>query len=448
MFDLFASSIGSPDSRYQEGHLTKTGVREMYTRLLTRALFAALACAAAMPGMASAAMVMRGQKLQPFTLHSTDIGAASVAVSGDWIAAFVRATPTSGSGGISLFHRDAGGWAFAQSIVPPDDEMCIDSLAMTDNLLVVACPTAYDAEHASNMGVVTVYTLFEGEWQLSQTITSSTGFYGNPGFGSSLAIADNKLFISYTGFSFLPDSPILGDVEIYDLSALPATYEMQVLPDDTAANSNFGSSLAIKGNMLAVGANNQAIDGVGQSVGAVYTFTQGEGEWVQGSRLTSAQPQAYDAFPSALAFAQYHLIAGSATNDAQNTDGSLGAAFTYGTTQGQMQMTGVLTPNEAQTDTLFGQSLATMGGVVFVGEPSGGPGGHVHVYNSTALGWTHSSTLTLADPQGGDQFGYALASDGKTLVVTAPEMPPLNSPFVMVYDAPPADQIFGDGVEP
>jgi hypothetical protein len=420
----------------------------MYTRILLRTACAGLIAACILPGAASASLALQGQRLAPSNLSSPDVGAASAVVSGDWIAVFGRTTTDEGGGLIMLYHRDqSGAWTYTQSLSPPDDASCMDAMAMRGDMLFVACPSALDTDRAAKMGVVTVYTMSLGSWQFAQTITSATGFYGNPGFGTSLAVSGNRLFVGYPGFAPMANSLVFGDVEVFDIGTMPVSYQMQVLPDAWIAYSNFGSSVAASNGLLAVGANSQDLGGVGHSAGVVYTFEAADGDWFQRSVLTSAQPQPYDNFPSALAFQQSHLLAGSATNGAINEDGSLGAAFAYGGRDGSMALDDVLMPNETQTDTLFGQSLAPIGNTLFVGEPNGGVGGHVHVYNNTATGWAHASTFAPADVKLGDSFGFALATDGTTLVITAPDSPATGMGAVYVIDAPPTDQVFGDGAE-
>lgn len=422
----------------------------MYIRILKRVAYAACALASILPGAASASLAMQAQRLRPPpTFSSPKVAISGAVVSGDWIAVFDRSTGFEGGGQVMLYHHVGKQWDFAQTLSPPDAESCSDSMAMSGDLLFVSCPRAFDEERGVYMGVVVVYAQSGGQWQLAQTISSATGFYGNPGFGASLSVSGNRLFIGYTGYAPMSDSLVYGDVEVFDLSGgLPATYVMQILPDTSVAYSNFGSSLASTDGMLAVGANDADLDGIGDGAGVVYTFEMSDGSWVERSMLTSAHPQAYDSFPSALAFQQVHLVAGSATNGATDVDGSLGAAFTYDGSGGALSLDDVLMPATTETDTFFGQSLASIGDTVFVGEPNGGAGGHVHVYNNAASGWAHASSFIVPTLADGDQFGFDLSSDGKTLVVTALERPESGPGSVYVYDAPPTDQIFGDGTEP
>jgi hypothetical protein len=414
--------------------------------MFVRAAWAALAIAIILPGIASASMAVQGQRL---SAPDSGIGAASAVVNGDWIAVFGRSMPAEGGGEVMLYRRENGGaWTYAQTLLPPDADSCMDSMAMKEGLLFVACSRALDSDRAAHMGVVAVFALSNGHWDWTQTITSATGFFGNPGFGAALAVSGNQLFVGYPGFAPLPDSLVFGDVEVFDIGSLPVSYQMQVLPDAWIAYSNFGSNVAAANGLLAVGADSQDIGGLLKSAGVVYTFEQSDSGWFQRSVLTSIHPQPFDNFPSALIFQQSSLIAGSATNGAMNEDGSLGAAFTYGGRDGSMSLNDVLMPSETVTDTLFGQSLATIGGTVFVGEPSGGVGGHVHVYNSTSAGWTHASTMSAPTADVGDAFGYALASDGQTLVITVLQSPATGMGSVYVVGAAPTDELFGDGVEP
>ena len=420
----------------------------MYTRILARAACAAMAIGSMLPGAASASMALPGKVLHTPDFQSPGVNVASAVVGGDWIAVFGRSTSAEGGGQVMLYQRDKFGvWAYVQTLSPPDADSCTDSMVMSGDLLFVACPQALDSDRSAYMGVVAVYTLSTDHWDLTQPITSATGFFGNPGFGTSLAVAGDRLFVGYPGYAPMADSSVYGDVEVFDISASPVSYQMQILPDASVAYSNFGSNVAAVDGLLAVGANSQDIGSV-KAAGVVYTFQFGDGDWFQRSVLTSVNPQAFDYFPSALTFQQANLVAGSATNGATNTDGSLGAAFTYGGSDGSMALNDVLMPSQTQTNTLFGQSLAAVGNTVFVGEPSGGVGGHVHVYNRTDSGWAHSSALAPAAVDGDDAFGFSLASDGQTLVITAPEPPKTGLGAVYVVEAPPTDQLFGDGVEP
>ncbi len=420
----------------------------MYIRLMMRAAVAALALASVLPGAASASMALQGQALRGPD-PSQDVGAASAVVDGDWVAVFGRSMVSVGGGQVSLYHRGTNGaWTYAQTLLPPDDDACTDTMVMHGGMLFVSCPRALDLDRGLKVGVVAVYTLSGGVWQWSQTITSATGFFGNPGFGASLAVSDNRLFVGYPGFAPVLGVIAYGDVEVFDISSLPASYEMQITPDVPVAYSSFGSTIAATHGMLAVGANNQDVSVLDVSAGVVYTFEQSGSDWLQRSVLTASHPQPFDFFPSALTFQQSSLVAGSANNGSTNQDGSLGAAFTYGGINGSLALDDVLMPSESLTDTLFGQSLASIGGTVFVGEPGGGVGGRVHVYNSTPSGWAHSSAFAMATTSLGDDFGFALATDGQTLVVTAQRFPETGSGDVYVINAPPTDQIFGDGAEP
>jgi choice-of-anchor B domain-containing protein len=66
----------------------------------------------------------------------------------------------------------------------------------------------------------------------------------------------------------------------------------------------------------------------------------------------------------------------------------------------------------------FGTSVALSGDWAFVGEPRGASGGLVHVYQRGTAGWRAVTTLRAPDAAANDGYGAAVATDGRTLLVT------------------------------
>ncbi len=83
----------------------------------------------------------------------------------------------------------------------------------------------------------------------------------------------------------------------------------------------------------------------------------------------------------------------------------------------------IVSPDRANND-YFGQAVAIHGDWLAVGEPFddlAGPinAGAVHVYRRNAGAWTHAARLIAPAPAAGDSFGYTLATDGATLVISS-----------------------------
>jgi hypothetical protein len=138
------------------------------------------------------------------------------------------------------------------------------------------------------------------------------------------------------------------------------------LPDPTAGGSFYGDSVAMSGNLAAVG--NSGVN-VNQN-GAVYLYQRTASGWPASPTATLDDPQglAYDG---------------------------------------------------------FGGGLAAFGGTTLVvGAPHGGTNdqGAVYIYTKTPTGWPTSPTVTLQDPNNslGDLFGWSVAVSKTAIVVGSP----------------------------
>ena len=142
-----------------------------------------------------------------------------------------------------------------------------------------------------------------------------------------------------------------------------------VKASNTAANDEFGTSVALSGdgNTLAVGAPGE--DGSASNSGGVYVFTRSGGSWSQpGSPIKATDAALGDRFGSAVAL----------SND--------------------------------------GNTLA-------VGAPGRNvDAGSAYVFVRSGISWTEEDNLTASNAEAGDGFGasVALSNDGNTLAVGAP----------------------------
>ncbi len=420
--------------------------------------------AVAAPQFAAASMVTHAQRLVPPDGVPNGSVYLSLAVSGDWIAAFGRLSPMSGDGRVFVFHRSAGTWEFFQTLTPADSADCVDALAFNNEAvfsatnrpgslaapaLFVGCGTAYDSVQGANVGLVSGYSFDGMQWNLAQTLRTATGYVGASGFGTSLAVADNQLFVGFTGNT--PQAQVVqtGTVEVYDASAFPVNLVSQLYPSYPAPGASFGSSLAAVSGHVAVGANTQSVASIGENVGAVYTFTSASGQWQDESYLIEAHPYAEDFFPTALTYQGNELIAGSAYNNSFSKGGPLGVALAYTSVIGGLSLCDAWYPQDSVGNSMFGQALAAIDKAVFVGEPFGGDRGLIHMYTSYYGNWLQTSSFTTDLALEFDSLGVSMATDGLTLVFGSAESSraPSSMGSIYVVDAPPTDQVFGEGFE-
>lgn len=403
------------------------------------------------PASAFATQNLYGQRLTSPDASVVGFGSQSPAVSGDWVAVFGRLSDAAGDGRVYLFHRQSGVWSFAQEIAPADGIGSQDSLAMANGLLVVGSPNAYNSALQADAGVVSVYALQNG-WVLQQTLNGNTAFQsGETGFGSSLAIDGRTLYVGFPGYMTATGDPI-GDVEAYDISSSMASYIGQVLPAESQPDMQFGATLAAADGVLAVGANNMGLPGVGVSAGALHTFARSGNAWIEQNVLSAAYPFSGDRFPNAIVIDNAHVIAADVNCNNQGKQGPWGQVFSYAdATSGFSAQTGVISPDPSSSYgfNLFGKGVTSVSGMLLVAAPNTGNAGQVFAYRSdTGAAWSPVSIFVAKQLQAADAFGVSMATDGKTLVVGAGEYgrSPPSGGAIYAFAYPPTDRLFADGL--
>jgi hypothetical protein len=97
------------------------------------------------------------------------------------------------------------------------------------------------------------------------------------------------------------------------LAPARAAEVQKLTPSDSQAQDAFGGSVAIQGDLLAVGA--QFDDDLGTNSGSVYVFTRSAGVWTQAAKITAPDGQAHDEFGVSIALDGGRLIVGSFRSD-------------------------------------------------------------------------------------------------------------------------------------
>lgn len=418
-------------------------------RFHARSFASVLTLAAFVAADAQAASQMRSQRLTPPETYATGFAQTTPAVCGDWMAAFGRLSDAAGDGRVYVFHRQAGDWSLYQELAPPDGTASQDALACAGETLIVGSPTAWDPQVGANSGAVSLYTLQGGQWMLDQIIYTCTGFQiAGTGFGSALAVDGTTLFVGFPGYVNKSNLQV-GDVEAYSLSALPAAYVGQIVANNPMDFSNFGSSVAAANGMLAVGANNLGLAGVGSGAGAIYAFKKGIFGWTQIDLLTAPAAKAFDYFPGTIVLDGDRIVAGNANAKIVSKGSPEGLAVSYAYAGGATFTTNELPRDNVVYSPMFGASVTSINNFALVGAMFAGTAGQLQAYRYTNGDWLPAGMLSANGLQDGDQFGISMATDGSTLVVGASEAArsPASAGALYVFAYPPSDRLFGDGYD-
>ena len=249
------------------------------------------------------------------------------------------------------------------------------------------------------------YTFNATTGALIKTLTSpSPQDYGN--FGDSVAINGNTVLVGAPGENA---SGYVGSGNVYIFNAMTGALIDKLTSPNAQTRGQFGSSVSISGDTIAVGAQWENVSGF-QQAGRAYTFNASTGALI--NTLANPSPQRFGFFGYSVAASANIVVVGAWGELVSH-------AYTFNATTGALIST--LSPN-AQGPGNFGYSVAASGSTVLVGAPIENVSGYGVVgnaYTFNAATGALISTLTSPNPQQQGSFGYSVAISGGTIVVGA-----------------------------
>ena len=293
-------------------------------------------------------------------------------------------------------------------------------------------------------------------------------------FGDAVAVSGDTAVVgawyedsSSTGVNSTPNegAPDAGAAYVYVRSGGVWTQQAYLKPAAVGATQegdNFGFSVAISGDTIAIGAwhedgsatgvNGAPDEGAGNS-GAVYVFTRSAGVWTQQAYLKPAAvgtTQINDQFGFSVAISGDTLVVGANSEDGDATgvngtpndnSSSCGAAYVFTRSAGVWTQQAYLKPAAVGTTQFgdnFGSAVSVDGDTVAVGaffEDGSGTGansaanesatdaGAVYIFTRAAGIWSQQAYLkpaSMGTTQAGDRFGASVSVSGDTVIVGAP----------------------------
>ncbi|MEQ1933603.1 MAG: hypothetical protein ABL962_06960 [Fimbriimonadaceae bacterium] len=285
-----------------------------------------------------------------------------------------------------------------------------------------------DDAGASNAGSAYVYDLGGGTPTLPVHTLNNPGPLADDQFSFSVAISGTRVVVGAsldnTGAT---DS---GSAYLYDLSSGTPTAPMVTLNNPgTAANDNFGWSVAVSGTRMVVGSRSDDTGATNSGSAHVYDFASGTPS-VPVATLNNPSPDEFDEFGFSVAMSGTRVVVGS-RNDSTGAY-QAGRAYVYDLASATPTVPVVTLNNPAPSvDDRFGSAVAISGTRVVVGAYGNNLGvsfaGSAYVYDlSSGTPTVPLATLDNPSPASGDFFGYSVAISGTWVVVGAYEDDPIG----------------------
>jgi hypothetical protein len=259
---------------------------------------------------------------------------------------------------------------------------------------------------SADSGAVYVYKRTGANWIQEAYIKSLNSDFDDR-FGASVSISGDTLAVgavhessnlltitnSNTFFSSNNDRNASGAVYIYKRSGTTWVQEAYLKADNARTFDNFGRSLSLSGDTLAVFSFDDSAQTTittsgnagttSNESGAVYIFKRTGSNWVQEAFIKASNNGADDIFGLMLSVNDDTLVVSAINEDNSRTD-------------------------------------ITNGNIAILDNNSASNSGAVYVYKRSGGVWTRDAYIKSANNRAGNLFGYSVNVSGNTLVVGAP----------------------------
>jgi hypothetical protein len=355
------------------------------------------------------------------------------------------------SGGLSrryelIFRRGPGGVrqsTFGKSSTTMSGAQFGQAVAIDRDTLVIGAPN-------EGLGAIHVFGRTGDGWIEQARVASQSSRQ----FGQSVAVSGDTLVVGApgddsgaTGIDGDPTGGFAiysGAVYVFVRSGTSWIKQAYIKASNAGERDTFGTSVALSGDTLVVGAPGEAsswmgidgdqMDNSAEDAGAAYVFVRAGATWTQQAYIKATNTDAHDRFGSSVAVSGDTAVVGSPSeassavgiNGDQNDDRAVSAGAVYvfvraGATWAQQAY---VKASNTRTGGFFGGSLAVSGDTLAVGaltetgistgvngdqRGSGVPSGAVYVFARASGQWTQQAYIKASNAGGGDAFGASVA---------------------------------------
>ncbi len=368
----------------------------------------------------------------------------------------------SNAGSAYFFHIDEGGvnnWGQKQKVVMEDagaDQNYGYSVAVDGNYAVVAAYRDFSDETGNNhlfeAGSAYILKNLNGVWTEIKKIVASDRAASDR-FGVSVSISGDIVVVGAAS----EDEDALGANTLFGAGAAYIFYKDQggvdnwgqvkkIVASDRDVGDNFGVSVSISGDIVAVGANWENEDAGGTNTfndaGSAYIFYKDQGgsnNWGQVKKIVAADRAINDNFGFAVSINANTLLVGAQSEDEDaggiNTVFNAGSAYIFYKDQGGAGNWGQvkkIVASDRDVGDFFGSSVSLDADIALVGAFSEDEdelgantlsnAGSAYIFYKDQGGvdnWGQIKKIVASDRASLDNFSESLSISGNTIVIGA-----------------------------
>lgn len=376
------------------------------------------------------------------------------------------------AGAVYVFVRSNGVWtqqAYLKAPVTTSLDLFGSAVAIAGDTLIVGAPredgsgtgvNPPDDDDLGNSGAAYVFVRSNGVWTQQAYLKAS-----NPGandfFGDSVAISGNTVVVGATsedgngtGVDPADNNSASNSGAAYVFARSGSTWSQQAYlkASNTGNSDRFGRSVAVSGDTVAVGAEQEDGSGTGvnpannnsaTNAGAVYVFTRSGSTWSHQALLKPHNTGANDNFGFSVSLSAGLLVAG-APGESGSGSGSnppsddnapeAGAVYVFAGGGSTWSQQAYLKPGNPDARDHFGYAVSIDQNLLAVGardEAGSGIGvdpaasnsapsaGAVYLFSLNGGDWSAAGYLKASNTETTDEFGRAVAVSGSSVIAGA-----------------------------
>ena len=307
-------------------------------------------------------------KLYASDLNGNDNFGSAIAVDGNhlFIGAFMDDDNSStNSGSVYYFSYDGNNWTEQAKLHASDaygNDNFGSAIAVDGNHLFIG---AYmdDENLSTNSGSVYYFTFDGTQWTEKAKLYAGDP-NGNDNFGNAIAVDGNHLFIG----ALMDDDNLStnsGSVYYFSYDGSNWTEQAKLHASDANGNDNFGNAIAVDGNHLFIGAYMDD-ENLSTNSGSVYYFSYDGNNWTEQVKLNASDAEGNDIFGSSIAVDGNNLFIGAYMDD-DNSSTNSGSVYYFSYDGNNWTEQSKLHASDPYGSDYFGSATAVSGNNMFIG---------------------------------------------------------------------------------
>ncbi len=312
------------------------------------------------------------------------------------------------------------------------------SVSISGDYAIIGVPKD-DTDNGRNAGSIQIFFRSETGWVQHQKLHASDATQGDE-FGTTLAMDGDYVVVGAPRKTGIGRRS--GAAYVFTRRGLEWVEDAKLLASDENRGDYFGISVAIDGDTVLVGAHRS--NEPDADAGAVYVFERTGTNWNQAARLNAPDPDKFAYFGFSVGIDEDTAIIGATRDDEAGEDA--GAAYIFVRNQFDWTFQAKLFGNNTKSEDNFGYAVDVDGDFAIASSPKNNGEGAAYIYERQGIEWKQKRNrvrkrMVPMDKEGATAFGVSVAIQGEIAVIGATGgivgEEPVGAVYIFSYTYPP-----------